>query len=170
VSADGHELIFAVNYLSHFHLTRELLPLLEGSAPARIVNVASIGQRPVNFDDVMMEKGFQTAAAYSQSKLAQIMFTITLAEQLDPRKVTVNSVHPATLMDTPMVAGMGRPPLSSVEDGANAVMQLAVGRALAGRTGLYFNQINEAKANAQAYDAAARKQLWDLSVALVGKR
>jgi NAD(P)-dependent dehydrogenase (short-subunit alcohol dehydrogenase family) len=167
-SADGNELVFQVNYLSHFLLTRELLPLLEASAPARVVNVASIGQRALNFDDVMMHSNYQTMAAYSQSKLAQIMFTISLSEMLDPKKVTVNSLHPATMMDTPMVTGSGRRPMSSVQDGADAVMQLAVGSALTGRTGLYYNQMNEGRANAQAYDAAARKRLWDLSVELTG--
>ncbi len=170
LSADGYEQIFAVNYLSHFLLTRELLPLLEAGAPARIVNVASIGQRPVDFDDVMLEKSFSTSTAYSQSKLAQILFTLSLAERLDAAKVTVNALHPATLMNTRMVEGMGRQPMASVEDGANAVMQLAVGRALAGRSGLYFNQMTEARANAQAYDAGARQQLWDLSARLVDAR
>ncbi|MET0292180.1 MAG: SDR family NAD(P)-dependent oxidoreductase [Steroidobacteraceae bacterium] len=170
LSADGYEQIFAINYLSHFLLTRELLPTLIASAPARIVNVASIGQRPVNFDDVMMEKEFTTSAAYSQSKLSQILFTITLSEQVDANKVTVNAVHPATLMNTPMVAGMGRQPLSTVENGADAVMQLAVGTAVTGKSGLYFDQLKEARANAQAYDADARKKLWDLSESLVAKR
>lgn len=169
-SADGHELVFAVNYLSHFHLTRLLLPVLEASAPARIVNVASIGQRPINFDDVMMKNDYRTSNAYSQSKLAQILFTISLSEMLDPSKVTVNSLHPATFMDTPMVTSSGRQPMSSVQDGANAVMQLAVGTGVAGRTGLYFNQMNEARANQQAYDADARKRLWDLSIKLIEDR
>jgi NAD(P)-dependent dehydrogenase (short-subunit alcohol dehydrogenase family) len=170
LSADGYELTFAVNYLAHFLLTRELLPLIEGSAPARIVNVASGAQRPLDFDDVMLEKGFQAGTAYAQSKLAQILFTVTLSQRLDPAKVTVNALHPATMMNTPMVTGIGIQPRSSVEDGANAVMQLAVGSALTGRTGLYFNQMTEARANAQAYDAAARQKLWDLSVELVAKR
>jgi NAD(P)-dependent dehydrogenase (short-subunit alcohol dehydrogenase family) len=165
-STDGYELVFAVNYLSHFLLTRELLPLLEASAPARIVNVASIGQRPLDFDDIMMTANYNQLSAYSQSKLAQIMFTITLSEQLDPNEIIVNSLHPATFMDTPMVTSTGRQPMSSVEDGADAVMQLAVGAGVAGRTGLYFNQLNEGRANNQAYDAAARQRLWDLSLAL----
>ena len=169
-SADGYELVFQVNYLSHFHLTQKLLPLLQKSAPARIVNVASIGQRAVDFNDVMMQNNYQTMAAYSQSKLAQIMFTISLAEKLDPARVTVNCLHPATMMDTPMVTSTGRKPMASVEDGAAAVMQLAVGKALAGRTGLYFNQMNEGRANQQAYDAAARQRLWDLSVQLIDDR
>jgi NAD(P)-dependent dehydrogenase (short-subunit alcohol dehydrogenase family) len=98
------------------------------------------------------------------------MFTISLSETLDASKVTVNSLHPATFMDTPMVTSSGRQPMSSVQDGANAVMQLAVGTALAGRTGLYFNQMNEARANQQAYDADARKRLWDLSIKLIEDR
>ena len=169
-SADGYESIFAVNYLSHFLLTQELLPTLVAGAPARIVNVASVGQRPVNFDDVMLQNGFTTSNAYAQSKLAQILFTITLSERLDASRVTVNAVHPATLMNTPMVAGMGREPMSTVEDGANAVMQLATAPALTGRSGLYFNQMNEARANAQAYDASARTRLWELSEKLIAER
>ena len=165
-SADGYELVFAVNYLSHFLLTRELLPLLEASAPARIVNVSSIGQAPINFDDIMMTTNYNQLRAYSQSKLALIMFTISLSEQLDPAEVTVNSLHPATFMDTPMVTSTGRAPMSSVEDGADAVMQLAVGQAMEGRSGLYFNQLNEGRANAQAYDAMVRQRLWDLSIDL----
>ena len=169
-SKDGHELTFAINYLSHFLLTRELLPQIEAAAPARIVNVASGAQTPIHFDDVMLKRDYQSGTAYAQSKLAQVMFTVSLAGQLDPAKVTVNTLHPATMMNTPMVMENGLQPRSSVEDGANAVMQLAVGQALTGRTGLYFNQMNEARANAQAYDAAARKQLWDLSVALTEQR
>jgi NAD(P)-dependent dehydrogenase (short-subunit alcohol dehydrogenase family) len=169
-SADGYELVFAVNYLSHFLLTRELLPALEAAAPARIVNVASIGQRAINFDDIMMKNNYQTTGAYAQSKLAMIMSTITLAERLDPKKVTVNALHPATFMNTPMVTDAGRQPMSSVEDGANAVMQLAVGSGVAGRSGLYFNQMNEGRANQQAYDAESRKRLWDLSVKLIEDR
>jgi NAD(P)-dependent dehydrogenase (short-subunit alcohol dehydrogenase family) len=167
-SKDGHELTFAINYLSHFLLTRELLPLLEAGAPSRIVNVASGAQRPLDFDNVMLKTGYDSNTAYAQSKLAQVLFTVSLSEQLDPARVTATALHPATMMNTPMVIDNGIQPRSSVEDGANAVMQLAVGAALSGRTGLYFNQMNEARANAQAYDAAARKQLWDLSVALTG--
>jgi NAD(P)-dependent dehydrogenase (short-subunit alcohol dehydrogenase family) len=165
-SADGHELVFAVNYLSHFLLTRELLPLLESSVPSRIVNVASIGQRPVNFDDIMMTENYNQLVAYSQSKLALIMFTITLSEQLDADKIIVNSLHPATYMDTPMVTSAGRQPMTTVEEGADAVMQLAVGSDIEGRSGLYFNQLDDARANEQAYDSGARQRLWDLSVEL----
>ena len=103
LSDDGHELTFAVNYLSHFLLTELLLPLLVRSAPARIVNVASVGQAPIDFDDPMLQRGYEGFRAYAQSKLAQIMFTFELAERLNPLEVTVNALHPATLMDTKMV-------------------------------------------------------------------
>ncbi len=167
-SADGHELAFAVNYLAHFLLTYRLLPLLEKSAPARIVNVSSMGQTPIDFTDVMMERSYNSGDAYRRSKLAQIMFTIDLAAELDPAKVTVNSLHPARSMNTARVINGGFEPLSTVEEGAEATMQLAVSPALAGRSGLYFNGLNEASANAQAYDEAARAQLRALSLDLTG--
>jgi NAD(P)-dependent dehydrogenase (short-subunit alcohol dehydrogenase family) len=105
-SADGYELTLAVNHLSHFLLTALLLPKLR--EPARIVNVASIGQAPLDFDDLMVERGYEGFAAYAKSKLAQVLFTFELADRLDGRDVTVNAVHPATLMDTNMVDA-GRP-------------------------------------------------------------
>jgi len=167
-SADGYELAFAVNYLAHFMLTYRLLPLLEASAPARIVNVSSMGQTPIDFADVMMEHGYNPGDAYRRSKLAQIMFTIDLAAELDANHVTVNSLHPARSMNTARVLNGGFQPLSSVEEGAEATMQLAVSPALVGRSGLYFNGLNEAKANSQAYDTAARAQLRTLSFELTG--
>jgi NAD(P)-dependent dehydrogenase (short-subunit alcohol dehydrogenase family) len=165
-SADGHELAFAVNYLAHFLLTYRLLPLLEASAPARVVNVSSLGQTPLDFSDIMMERRYDPGDAYRRSKLAQIMFTIDLAAELDAAKVTVNSLHPARSMNTARVINGGFQPLSTVEEGAEATMQLAVSPELAGRTGLYFNGLAEARANAQAYDAAARAQLRALSLDL----
>jgi NAD(P)-dependent dehydrogenase (short-subunit alcohol dehydrogenase family) len=167
-STDGHELAFAVNYLAHFLLTYRLLPLLDASAPARIVNVSSLGQTPLDFTDIMMERSYDPGNAYRRSKLAQIMFTIDLAAELDAAKVTVNSLHPARSMNTARVINGGFQPLSTVAEGAEATMQLAVSPDLAGRTGLYFNGLNEARANAQAYDVSARAQLRALSLELTG--
>ncbi|HEY8521469.1 MAG TPA: SDR family NAD(P)-dependent oxidoreductase [Gammaproteobacteria bacterium] len=168
-SADGYELAFAVNYLSHFLLTQLLLPRLEASAPARIVNVSSMGQAPIDFDDVMMERGaYDAFDAYRRSKLAQIMFTIDLAARLDPSRVTVTAVHPARSMNTARVIGGGFTPLSTVEEGAEAVMQLAVSPDVAGKTGVYFNRLEEARAHEQAYDVEARARLWALSMELTG--
>lgn len=168
LSSDGYELAFAVNYLAHYLLTYRLLPLLESSAPARVVNVSSMGQTPIAFDDVMMTRSYNPGDAYRRSKLAQVMFTIDLGAELDPARVTVNSLHPARSMNTARVINGGFQPLSTIEEGAEATMQLAVAPELAGRTGLYFNGLNEARANDQAYDAAARAQLRALSVELTG--
>jgi NAD(P)-dependent dehydrogenase (short-subunit alcohol dehydrogenase family) len=167
-SADGHELRFAVNYLSGFLLAHLLLPLIKASAPSRIVNVASLGQHPIDFDDVMITKGYNGGRAYSQSKLSQIMFTIDLANELKGSGVTVNSLHPATYMNTTMVREGGITPISTVEQGGEAILHLAVGDDMAGKSGLFFDGMREAKANAQAYDAVARDKLRKLSLELTG--
>jgi NAD(P)-dependent dehydrogenase (short-subunit alcohol dehydrogenase family) len=167
-SQDGHELRFAVNYLSGFLLAHLLLPLLKAAAPSRIVNVASLGQHPIDFDDVMITRGYSGGRAYAQSKLAQIMFTIDLAERLGGSGVTVNSLHPATYMDTTMVRAGGVTPISTVEQGGEAILHLVSGDDVAGKTGLFFNGMNEARANPQAYDAAARRRLRTLSLELTG--
>ena len=167
-SADGYELRFAVNYLSGFLLTHLLLPLLKASAPARIVNVASLGQEPLDFGDVMLTNGYSGMRAYRQSKLAQIMFTIDLAQELGGSGVTVNTLHPATFMNTTMVRQSGVTPISSVEEGADAILKLAVSPDVEGQSGLYFNGQREARADAQAYDAKARRQLKALSLELTG--
>jgi NAD(P)-dependent dehydrogenase (short-subunit alcohol dehydrogenase family) len=167
-SADGHELRFAVNYLAGFLLAYRLLPLLKAAAHARIVNVASLGQHPIDFDDVMITKNYSGSRAYAQSKLAQIMFTADLAMELKDQGITVNSLHPATYMNTTMVRAGGITPISTVEQGGAAILHLISGDDVAARSGLFFNGMNEMKANPQAYDAAARKQLRALSLALTG--
>ncbi len=167
-SADGYELRFAVNYLSGFLLAHLLLPLLNASAPSRIVNVASLGQHPIDFDDVMLTKDYSGSRAYAQSKLAQIMFTIDLARELQGAGVTVNSLHPATYMNTTMVREGGITPMSTVEQGGDAILHLVTGDDVKGKSGLFFNGMWEAQAHAQAYDPAARKRLHDLSLELTG--
>ena len=168
VSADGYELRFAVNYLAGFLLTSELLPLLKASAPARIVNVASAGQQAIDFDDVMLTHGYSGVRAYCQSKLAQILFTVDLAEQLEGTGITVNALHPASYMDTTMVRQAGVTPWSSVETGADAILNLATSPALEGRSGRYFDGQRESRADAQAYDEKARRRLRALSLELIG--
>lgn len=157
-----------MNYLSGFLLAHLLLPLLKAAAPSRIVNVASLGQHPIDFDDVMITKGYSGSRAYAQSKLSQIMFTIDLAEELKGAGVTVNALHPATYMNTTMVRAGGITPMSTVEQGGAAILHLVEGDDVAGRSGLFFNGMNEARANPQAYDADARRRLRALSLRLTG--
>jgi NAD(P)-dependent dehydrogenase (short-subunit alcohol dehydrogenase family) len=167
-SRDGHELRFAVNYLAGFLLTHLLLPTLKKSAPSRIVNVASLGQHPIDFNDVMITKSYSGSRAYAQSKLSQIMFTIDLAEELKGSGVTVNSLHPATYMNTTMVRAGGITPMSTVEQGGDAILHLVCGDDVADKSGLFFNGMNEVKAHPQAYNADARRRLRELSRNLTG--
>jgi NAD(P)-dependent dehydrogenase (short-subunit alcohol dehydrogenase family) len=165
-SPDGFELTFAVNYLSHFLLTELLLGKLR--EPARIVNVASIGQMPLELDDLQFERGWEGFPAYARSKLAQVMFTVELAERLADRDVTVNALHPATLMDTNMVRNSLGRSLSTVEEGTRATLRLIADPSLDGVSGRFFDGTRESQASAQAYDAEARRRLWDESERLAG--
>jgi NAD(P)-dependent dehydrogenase (short-subunit alcohol dehydrogenase family) len=158
-SEDGLELRFAVNYLAGYLLTRELTGLLRASAPARIVNVSSAGQMALDFDDVMLERDYSGVRAYCQSKLAQILFTFDLSEELDPAEVTATALHPATYMPTKIVSS----PVSSLEEGVEATLRLVADPALEGVTGRYFNGTRDARADDQAYDPEARLRLRDLS-------
>lgn len=167
LSEDGYELTFAVNYLSHVLLTELLLPLLRRSAPSRIVNVASVGQAPIDFDDPMLERGYEGFRAYRQSKLAQIMFTFELAERLDPSEVTVNAVHPASLMDTRMVRETFGAARTSVAEGVRSLLHLIASPELDGVTGRYFDGTRESTAHEQAYDPDARRRLRALTERLV---
>jgi NAD(P)-dependent dehydrogenase (short-subunit alcohol dehydrogenase family) len=165
-SADGYELTFAVNYLSHFLLTALLLPKLR--EPGRIVNVSSIGQYELDFDDLQYERDFNGYYAYAKSKLAQILFTRELAERLGDRDVTVNALHPATLMDTNMVLGPGGTPQSSVEEGVEATMRLIVDPSFDEVTGSFFNGKRDWRPDPQADDPEARRRLWEESEGLAG--
>jgi NAD(P)-dependent dehydrogenase (short-subunit alcohol dehydrogenase family) len=161
LSEDGHELHFQVNYLATYLLTESLADLLRRSAPSRVVNVASIAQRPIDFDDVMLESGYSDGRAYAQSKLAQIMITRVHAEDLEGAGVTVNALHPATMMDTNMVLSRGARPRASVDEGAEALLHLIDAPDLG--TGGYFNGMQPAQPHAQALDAEALARLVELS-------
>jgi NAD(P)-dependent dehydrogenase (short-subunit alcohol dehydrogenase family) len=166
-SRDGYELRFAVNYLAGYLLTLELLPRLKESAPSRVVNVSSAGQAPIDFDDVMLERSYSGVQAYCQSKLAQVMFTFDLAEELRDTGVTVNALHPATFMPTKMVLQAGGTPMSSLEEGVEATRRLIDAPELDGVSGRYFDGLQEARAHPQAYRAEARRALRELSEQLV---
>jgi len=166
-SSDGVELRFAVNYLASFLLTRSLLPLLRASAPARIVNVSSAGQAPIDFDDVMLRRHYSGVQAYCQSKLAQVMLTFDVAEELADG-VTATCLHPGTYMPTKMVVAAGVEPVTALEQGVRATRQLVADPGLAGVTGRYFNGDRAAEPLAQANDCEARRRLRELSDRLCG--
>lgn len=165
VSADGHELTFAVNYLAGYLLTHRLLPLLEKGTAPRIVNVSSRSAAPIDFADVMLEHGYTGYRAYSQSKLAQVMFTVDLAAALADRGIVVHAVHPATGMDTTLIQTAGLKARTSVDEGADAVMHVIRTDA---PSGSYFLQQVVAAPHEQAADADARRQLREVSRRLTG--
>lgn len=165
LNAAGHEMHFAVNYLSHYLLTKRLLPLLAASAPARIINVSSGSQAPIDFDDPMMAKGYSGGRGYAQSKLAQVMMTIDMAPELELRGILTYSLHPATTMATTMARALNVRPRSTIAEGVESVVNAIV---TTEPTGTYFNQLKPVRAHAQAYDAGAREKLRLLSDSLIG--
>ncbi|MFE3225903.1 SDR family NAD(P)-dependent oxidoreductase [Nocardia sp. NPDC059228] len=167
LSADGNELLWAVNHLAPYRLTRRLLPLLRASAPARVVNVASAGQQEINLDDPTPENDYDVYTAYCRAKLAMIMATIEYAEELDGTGVTVNALHPATLMATTMVLESGTTPISTVAEGAAATLRLICDPDLSQTTGCYFNRTRQAHPHPQALDPKARRRLLEISDAAV---
>ncbi|MFJ9630868.1 SDR family NAD(P)-dependent oxidoreductase [Streptomyces sp. NPDC091280] len=166
-SQDGLELTFQVDYLAAYMLSCRLAPLLVRSAPARIINVSSAGQAPIDFRDVMLERNWDGVQAYCQAKLAQISLTLDLAERLRGTGVTANALHPASYMPTKMVVNLFTPQ-STVAEGVHSTLRLITDPALDDVTGTYFNRTQRARAGAQAYDERARAQLRALSVSLTG--
>jgi NAD(P)-dependent dehydrogenase (short-subunit alcohol dehydrogenase family) len=174
-SADGIENVFATNYLAPFLLTNLLLDLLKGSKPARILNVSSgLHRGTIHFNDIEFKKSFSGAAAYSQSKLALILFTRLLAEQLKGTGVTVNVLHPGFIStnlgrDAGFFFGssfrfFGRSP----EKGAETTMFLASAPEIETVTGEYFSNSKIARSSRQSHDMEMARRLWDLSVKYVG--
>ncbi|MFJ3990852.1 SDR family NAD(P)-dependent oxidoreductase [Streptomyces sp. NPDC090032] len=168
VSAQGHELRFAVNHLAPYALIRGLLPLLKASAPTRVVNVASMGQERIDFDDVMLERDYEGLRAYCRSKLALIMATFALGAELEGTGVTVNALHPAHLMDTEGVRAYGFTPVTGIDEGVRPTVRLITDPELASTTGRYFDRFRDARAHEQAYDKEARRRLMALTDELTG--
>jgi len=165
-SQDGVELVLQVDYLAGYLLTRELLPLIRSSAPSRIVFVASAGQAPMDFDDPMMDTGYDAGRAYCQAKLAQINQTMDMAGRLDG-EVAVTALHPSTFMPT-KILGPGMDPRSTVQEGIDATVRLVADPELEGVSGVYFDVQDAARAMDQAYDPDAQRRLRELSEQLVG--
>ncbi len=163
------ELRFAVNYLAPVLLTRLLVPLLTASAPARILNVASIGQAPFDPADAEFEHGYDGVEAYRRSKLALAAFTFDVADELPAAGVTVNCSHPATLMNTTMVNQAGITPVSTLEEGGEATMRLITDPALNEVTGQFFDGLKTSRARPEAYDPQFRARLRAVTDRMLGE-
>ena len=177
-TVDGYEMTFALNHLSYFRLTQLLRDMLIASAPARIVNVSSDAHYggSMNFDDLMGVKKYSSWAAYSQSKLANVLFTYALARQLAGAGVTANALHPGFV-----ATGFGRNngglmgmvmPLAQLfaikpDKGAETSVFLAASPTVAGVSGKYFANCKPKASSKASYDAAAQDRLWAISEELV---
>ncbi len=181
LSPDGIELTFALNHLGYFLLTRELLPLLRASAPARIVNVASTAhlRGRMDWDDLNGERGYSTWKAYGQSKLANILFTRELARRLAGSGITANALHPGVIATGfgrnnrglfRLMMQVGAPFLSNPEKGARTSVYLASSPEVEGVTGKYFSDCREVEPSRAARDDADAGRLWDLSERLTAPR
>jgi NAD(P)-dependent dehydrogenase (short-subunit alcohol dehydrogenase family) len=162
-SRDGYELRFQVNYLSGYLLTELLLDKLRTAAPARVVFVASLGQMPIDFDDVMLERNYSGIQAYCQSKLAEIAYGMALAGRLDPEEVTVNSLHPSTFMPTKMVLAERGTPEDPLERGVEATYRLVADPSLDGVSGRFFDREEETAPHPWALDPRNRERLVEIS-------
>ena len=166
-SADGHELQFAVNYLAGWVLVNKLRPNLAAAAPSRIINISSGSANAIDFDDVMLERPGASDRGYGQSKLAQVSMTVELAPAFAADGITMISLHPATMMNTTMVLGLGLPPRTTVAEGRDHVMGLI--RAPTLEPGAFYRDGQPAAPrDPQPSDPVARRKLVALSEALTG--
>ena len=180
-TVDGIEMTFALNHLSYFLLTNLLRPLLEQSAPARVVSVASEAHKGVSMDfgDVEGKKRFGGWRAYQQSKLANILFTLELVRRLHGTRVTANTLHPgfvrtSILRQGGVIGWLLRRAADviavSPNEGAKTSVHLASSPDVAQVTGRYFIKERPVESSRQSRDAAAALRLWRMSEEMTGLR
>jgi NAD(P)-dependent dehydrogenase (short-subunit alcohol dehydrogenase family) len=177
-SVDGIEMMFAINHLSYFLITNLLLDLIEKSEPSRIINVSSIAHRfaNINFDDLQTKHKYTSMKAYSQSKLANILFSNYLAEKLKKRDVLVNSLHPGIvksgfgLEENKKRSGISLFSIIGINSkkGAKTVIYLATSPNVSGITGKYWFRQRQVKTSKKALNIITQKRLWDISKELTG--
>lgn len=180
-TVDGLEMTFGLNHISYFLLTHVLLDVLKESAPARIVNVSSSAhyRGALDFDDLhYVRRAYNGRQAYSDSKLANVMFTYELARRLEGTGVTANALHPG-LVATDFAANnfgvLGRPLRRvldlfsiSVDQGAETQIYLASSPDVGDATGLYWENREPKRSSDRSYDEDAQRHLWDASAAITG--
>jgi NAD(P)-dependent dehydrogenase (short-subunit alcohol dehydrogenase family) len=180
VTTDGLERTFALNHLAPFLLTNLLLDRLRASSPARIVTVSSgahVAGR-INFADLQWEKRYSGQRAYAQSKLANLMFTRSLARMLPHQLVTANALHPGVVNTgfgqseaggvTKPVIDFSRRFMRSPEQGALTSIYLASAPAVAGTSGVYFKDCHPKVPGKRALDNDVADRLWRVSLELTG--
>jgi NAD(P)-dependent dehydrogenase (short-subunit alcohol dehydrogenase family) len=169
LTADGLETTFAVNHLAAFVLTHHLLDLLKRSAPSRIITVSSVAHQrgSLDFNNLQGERKFSPYGAYALSKLANILFTVELAERLAGTGVTANCLHPGVINTKLLRKGFAIGG-DSLEAGAETPVYLATSPAVEGITGKYFFKNREVKLSSHAVDRRDRRELWRVSEGLAG--
>jgi NAD(P)-dependent dehydrogenase (short-subunit alcohol dehydrogenase family) len=169
LTAEGHERVWATNFLGHFLLTGLLLPALRRAAHPRVVNVSSAAHASgrIHWDDVELAHGYRPLRAYAQSKLAQVLFTRELARR-EPG-IAVNALHPGSIW-TGIWRALPRPAqwvlrlvLGTAQQGAAPVVRLATAPELAGVTGRYFDRWTETEPAPAARNDRDARHLWDLA-------
>jgi NAD(P)-dependent dehydrogenase (short-subunit alcohol dehydrogenase family) len=175
VSADGIEMTFALNHLNYFYLTTLLLDVLKGSQPARVINVSSAAHlgAKLNLNDIQLRRGYTPMKAYSQSKLANILFTYELARKLVGTEVTSNALHPG-FVNTGFAKNNGSlakfamlllsPFQKKVDKGAQTSIYLASSPEVETVSGKYFVHCKSVESDPLSYDKPLAKRLWQLSL------
>lgn len=162
---DGIETTFAVNHLAHFSLSLQLLPLLLKSEQGRVITVSSMMHKNsprIEFDDLQEINSYMDYSAYALSKLANVLFSVELAQKLQGTNITSNSLHPGVINTKLLKAGFGMSG-DLVEEGCKTSVYLASADNIADTTGKYFVNSREADASPYAYNPGLRKNLWKLS-------
>jgi NAD(P)-dependent dehydrogenase (short-subunit alcohol dehydrogenase family) len=178
VTLDGLEMTLALNHLNYFHLTILLLDLLKASGPARIVNVSSDAHRggKIKLDDLQLTQGYSGFGAYSQSKLANVLFTYELARKLEGTNVTANTLHPGFVKTgfgknnggfMTLVLNLLTPLQKSPASGAETSIYLASSPEVEGVSGKYFADCKAVESDPASYDKTVAEKLWQLSLELI---
>ena len=171
LSSDGVEMTLAVNHLAPFLLTLLLLDLLKASTPTRIVNVASSAHKSiksVDLEDLQGESNYDGFAAYSLSKLGNVLFTQSLADRLNGTSVTVNALHPG-VVNTKLLRKSYHLDGMSVEEGARTSVYLASSPAVEGVSGKYFQNMQEQPASDLSQDKDLQRAFWKISREMVSQ-
>ena len=178
LSVDGLEMTFALNHLNYFYLTSLLLDVIKSSVPARVINVSSGAHYDgrIDFDDLMGKKGYIGMRAYSQSKLANILFTYELARRLEGTGVTVNALHPGFVStgfakNNGLIFRLGMnligPFIRQAGEGAATTIYLASSPEVEGVTGKYFVDKKIVRSNPESYEDQVALRLWQVSLELI---